>query len=216
MDESNESDQNKTYHDAESIIPDEDDEIDENELKKSMYVTHILDDNDPITNNLLISCSNDTEIKLWDINEDESIRSLIAHEGAVNMIKFLPNNRLISSSEDLSVNIWDLKSGECLNKLTLSRPINFITIISDDEFAMAINKYILVFNLESDEQRRIIAHEDTITCLHTLSNRFLVSGSNDNTIKIWDIENSECVKIYQDSSRINDILSISKDSQIEN
>ena len=54
--------------------------------------------------NHLISCSNDTTIKIWDITTAVSIKTLKGHQNCV-ITMLIYKNQLMSSSEDQTIKI---------------------------------------------------------------------------------------------------------------
>ncbi|EFX03707.1 nuclear migration protein [Grosmannia clavigera kw1407] len=68
----------------------------------------------PKGNVLLVSCSSDLAIKLWDPADDyKNIRTLSGHDHSVSAVRFIPNsaNLLVSASRDMTLKIWDVTTG---------------------------------------------------------------------------------------------------------
>lgn len=59
------------------------------------------------------SCSADTQIKLWDSqNQWKCIKTLAGHEHVVSAVRFLPNGtQLVSASRDQTIRLWEASSG---------------------------------------------------------------------------------------------------------
>ncbi|KAI1777248.1 nuclear distribution protein nudF [Hypoxylon cercidicola] len=79
-----------------------------------------LDFGGPRGNVLLVSCSSDLTIKLWDPSEDyKNIRTLPGHDHSVSAVRFIPSsaNLLVSASRDHTLKIWDVNTGFCLHTL---------------------------------------------------------------------------------------------------
>ena len=67
--------------------------------------------------NMLVSGSDDTKIKIWNIKEKEygCLKTLNGHKKCVNCLSTLPLfNELVSCSSDFSLRIWNVKTGRCL------------------------------------------------------------------------------------------------------
>ncbi len=68
--------------------------------------------------NILISSSRDTSIKLWNISTFNLIKTLLGHENSVISLALLENESiLISGSCDNTIIIWDLKLLTSINSL---------------------------------------------------------------------------------------------------
>lgn len=68
----------------------------------------------PKGNTLLVSCSSDLAIKLWDPAADyKNIRTLSGHDHSVSAVRFVPNsaNLLVSASRDMTLKVWDVTTG---------------------------------------------------------------------------------------------------------
>lgn len=62
---------------------------------------------------LLVSCSSDLTIKLWDVqNEYKNTKTLVGHDHVVSTARFMPSGDLIiSASRDTSIRVWDVALG---------------------------------------------------------------------------------------------------------
>jgi WD40 repeat protein len=87
--------------------------------------------------------------------------------------------------------------------------------INNEEIAVASGKEILIINdIKAAEQKGILdfypslkGHTKNILCLALLSENLLASGSEDKTIKIWDISNQKLIKtISKNYKRIDSLL----------
>ncbi len=87
---------------------------------------------------MLASGSQDTTVKLWDIEAGECLNTLVGHTGPVWSVPMDANKRLISGSQDETIRIWDLSPGKCLKLLRPDRPyegmdITGVTGITDSQ-----------------------------------------------------------------------------------
>ena len=65
----------------------------------------------------LVSSSDDSTIKMWDVESGECIQTFAGHTDRVRCIVALPNKQLISGSSDKSIKIWDLRGFRCVATL---------------------------------------------------------------------------------------------------
>ena len=76
----------------------------------------------------LASGNKDTTVRLWDINNHESM-TLQKHTGWTNVLAFSPNGKMLASgSVDKTVQLWDTTTGERL--ATLTGHVNGITALA--------------------------------------------------------------------------------------
>ena len=65
----------------------------------------------------LISCSEDTTIKVWDcakFEQNRCERTLLGHGQIVNSIKMWDERTLVSCSDDKTIRMWHIDTGECV------------------------------------------------------------------------------------------------------
>ena len=74
---------------------------------------------DPQQGKLLVSCSADMSIRIWDIQETYScIKTLQGHDHNVSSVAFTPSgDHVVSSSRDKTIKIWEVSTGFCIRTL---------------------------------------------------------------------------------------------------
>ena len=68
----------------------------------------------PLPNGLLLSWSDDADLRVWDMVSGECIATLEGHEAPVRGGLFLDDTRWLSWSEDSTLRIWSVDQFECL------------------------------------------------------------------------------------------------------
>lgn len=88
--------------------------------------------------------------------------------------------------------IWDTKTGICVNRMSES-PYAFLGVIGR-QFLSHNNSNDLILDDMKNEPIRFRGHTSTITCIdiYPCQTRF-VTGSRDNTLRIWDINTVQCL-----------------------
>ena len=111
---------------------------------------------------LLASGSEDTTIKLWDLQTSECLATLEGHEEGVKSIAISPNGQLlVSGSADHTIKLWQLPNN-------VSEPICPDAICT------------------------LIGHTDWVKCLAiSPDGKLLATGSQDKTINLWHLETGE-------------------------
>src|SRR5437870_4517376 len=71
-----------------------------------------------LSENILISCSWDRDIKIWDIEKSLCLHTLLnGHTDKVFTILLLQNGNLASGGDDKKMKIWDLKTNKCIKNI---------------------------------------------------------------------------------------------------
>jgi len=133
----------------------------------------------------LASGSGDHTIKIWDLRSGVCHRTFSGHKGPVTCVQF-DDKKLLSGSKDNSVQIWDLRTGNSLKRVQVQAPVSSLKF-DDSYLVVAVDKFIEVYHTHSfEEHKRFSGHTAGITSL-AMSEDTLISGSYDNSIKIWSL-----------------------------
>lgn len=143
---------------------------------------------------LLASSGEDKTLRLW---ETKRWRCTHINQGKAHWIRglaFSPDNRtLASSGEDHLVRIWDMASGTCHRILgKFQRPIWAIAW-HGDRLAVGNGAVIWLYDtLSWHHITTLTGHTGFVMRLaFSPDGRQLVSGSDDNTVRLWDVPTSQ-------------------------
>ncbi len=154
----------------------------------------------------IVTGSEDNTIKFWDIDNCECLQSLREHNQRVWLVDFNRDNQvLLSISEDQTIKLWDISSRRCLK--TLEGYSNWILSLafSPDGQKLASSSQdhkVRIWDIETGKcSLTLEGHDNLISSIafapqHTskyIADCMLASGSDDNTIKIWNYQ-GECLK----------------------
>lgn len=132
-----------------------------------------------------------TELKtidIWDIVKRVKNCSFYGHLGRITNLKY-SNNLILSGNEDKQARLWDKRTGKC--EILFSGHTRGITQIEYDPvnsrvFTSSIDKTIKIWDIRKNtEIRTLIGHSATVTSIGFDQTK-LISGSKDNTIRIWN------------------------------
>ena len=176
----------------------------------------------------LASSSLDKTIKIWDVASAKEIRTLEGHSQAVDNIIFSPDGAtLASGSWDKTIKLWNLVNGQEIR--TLKGHSDIVLSIAFDARGVMLassskDKTIKLWNLVTGEVIRTIeGHTEKVNSVTFASggkynqplniDEILISGSNDNTIKLWNpVTGKKLRTLKKDSGFIYSIV-VSPDGQ---
>jgi WD40 repeat protein len=116
---------------------------------------------------ILASGTHDHLIQLWDVNTGQCLRTLEGHSSQIWSVAFSPDGQVLASgSGDLSVRLWDVRAGQCLK------------ILQGHTGAVKSVAFQPVCAEHSGSTQALL----------------LASGSEDETILLWDGESGQCLK----------------------
>ena len=153
----------------------------------------------------IVTGSEDNTIKIWDVESGECLQTLREHQQRVWLVDLHPDNQtLLSISEDQTIKLWDISSRRCLK--TLKGYSNWILSLafSPDNQTLASSSQdgkVRLWDIQTGECNLILeGHENLVSSVifapQHLLDCLLASGSDDNTIKIWNHQ-GECLKTLQ-------------------
>ncbi len=216
-----------------------------------------------IDENRFLSSSLDRTMRIYSINNFKIEKILKGHIDDVSCIILDKNDKNIiySGSDDKTIKIWNLKNGKCLNSFKAHDEILFdLTIINNNKYLIScaeeteihiykISEILLsniipykIINYHKNSVTKLFSIENNINCflisgscdsninLYDINNfnlinqlfghngtiysfeyfydkNYLISGSEDKSIKIWNLFNYECIYTFE-NAHFNDITSL--------
>ncbi|KAG8724765.1 hypothetical protein FRC09_014601 [Ceratobasidium sp. 395] len=134
---------------------------------------------------LAVGVARDSTITVYDMNTHAPIFECVGHGGPVCSISCSPDGRLLASGSngsDCTVRIWNAASG-----LPVGGPLegHFLYVASASS-----DSSIRIWSVETREMHGepLIGHKSAVAGIaFTSDGNCLVSGSGDDTVKIWDV-----------------------------
>ncbi|KAF8953299.1 Mitochondrial fission protein [Haplosporangium bisporale] len=148
----------------------------------------------------LVTASKDNTTRVWDLSTFKCLGRLPGHEDYVECMQ-LTQNTLITGSRDHTIRTWNLTD---INHAQSSRPSSPSLSDSSNNSNKANGKspelgeeysrasIDTLDTLDNCWTSTLSGHTGHVTCLY-FEDQKLLSGSNDKTIKEWDLTTGQCV-----------------------
>jgi len=159
----------------------------------------------------LLSCSADGTVRLWNPQSPSPLLTVFSSEndGTPTSVDFVRDDpsKMVTSYTSAACLLFDLETGQAVTRLDTDQGVE------DSIFGRQINRIIshptLPLTITAHEDRHIrfydnntgklahsmVAHLDAVTCLAVDPNGlYLLSGSHDCSIRLWNLENKTCVQ----------------------
>lgn len=174
----------------------------------------------------IFSSSNDRTVRIWDVETGRLLHLLAGHQERVKSVGISPDGQLLlSCSADSQLRGWDKqllrqrKTSDCRYLVkassTMVTLVNALPVSPNPErriFATGAEQgRVSIWNLDTGEwQRRIAAHSSPVLSLvFSADGKWLVSGSQNKTIKVWDLNCLDDKPLYMiENAHLSEVFSL--------
>lgn len=152
-----------------------------------------------------VSGSEDGTLKLWSIRDGGCLRTFKGHSETVNAVAMSPDGAyIVSASSDGELRQWDLITGKCLQVFKRHPAwgdrdgLNSLIRSSNSEFAYHdFIGHLGIATTYNTDSRDFFGHADPVRAVAiSPDGRWLLSGSADNTLRLWRVKTGECLWIF--------------------
>jgi len=141
----------------------------------------------------------DGTVKIFSVDTMKCLRNILAHKLDVSGLAFTSTgSQLVTASWDGSVKLWDMGSFELVkNLLRQKERVRSIVLTPDDSFVHVglhdgVIRSVSLGNVRNRYEKN--AHSDIVSALAVSpSGEYLISGSWDRTIKLWNLSEKKLV-----------------------
>ena len=150
----------------------------------------------------LATCSDDKTIKVFNLNNYKCDLNITGHKSCILDVSSLDNGCLITSSEGGAIKVWEItkKTFNCVKTLTNHEGLVVQTIqlarnrMASCSFDLTIR--IWISNNPYTCVKILKGHKRWVNSLLELRDKnYIVSGSDDHTLRFWNSYTYECEKI---------------------
>ncbi len=177
--------------------------------------------------------ADDSTIRLWDVQTGTEVRRFSGHHDTVYSIAFSPDGQhLISSAVDGELILWDVATGDILRRFDVhqgartTQSLDGIVMEAADatkgqEVAYSpdgrlvastgADGYIVIIDVDptsptfGSEIWRLDADYSTFAVDFHPNGHWIIVGSNDGLVTIWDIATGEKIKTFETHSAVTEV-----------
>lgn len=165
----------------------------------------------------------DNSVSLWKLPEGTKLVDLKGHTGVIKGLGFTPDRtKVVTSAADQSLRVWNVADGKQISTMKMPAVINALTVSKDGTQVIggAANHIVYAWPLtlpapkEGEKAPEIPAalyelkgHAKPISTVKLImpAGTQLVSGSEDGTVRIWDLAGKKQIRSINHGAPVTDV-----------
>ena len=156
-----------------------------------------------LPNGRVVSGSDDGTLRVWDVENGQTLQTLEGPPGWVNAVAVLDSRRVVSGSSDRTLRVWDVESGQTLQTLEGHSDVFLAVVVLDSRRVVSgsSDRTLRAWDVESGQALQTLeGHSNWINAVAVLDSRRVVSGSSDQTLRVWDVESGQTLQTLEGHS----------------
>jgi WD40 repeat protein len=161
----------------------------------------------------LAAAGADNAIKLYELPGGKEAKVLTGHEKPVTALRFSTNSsRLCSGSADKTIRLWNVADASVVTATNITSEVNAVAWVNDTQIASAHSDNVIRIWRTPETNllalvKELKGHEGAVTALESIpqTTNQLLSGSLDGTVRQWDIEKGEAVRVLKHEGAVSSL-----------
>ncbi|CAG8447385.1 11020_t:CDS:2 [Ambispora leptoticha] len=147
----------------------------------------------------MLSGSDDGNICIWRTKDWECLKTMKGHKGRVNSLAIHPSGKIaLSVSNDKTVRLWNLMTGRKANSNKIGKEGEIVIWnTTGEQYAILMNNEIDIYSIKNAQVVHKFQQRSRYVCMkfyeHPELGELLVTGSEDKTINVYDVNDSKCL-----------------------
>jgi WD40 repeat protein len=153
----------------------------------------------------LASGSADKTIRLWELKTAQELAVLKGHGRSVTSLAVLSDGHLASGSADGTIRLWNPKTGAEVARFDGRGGVKSLAVLPNGHIVFGNQWHITILTpMTLAKAAELCGHDRLVTALVVLPDGGLASGSDDETIRIWDLKtNAEVARLTCSGGPVN-------------
>lgn len=142
-----------------------------------------------------LSGSEDKTVKFWNVETGECLQTFKGHTNIVTSVWMSSDSKFaLSGSKDWTLKLWDTATGHCLHTIQGHKnEVYAVSMTSDDRFVLSARGMVKFWETRTGELVGLLmgnAPFNVNSISLSLDNNYLLTGSYDGWVSLWDIAQS--------------------------